>query len=92
MEKHLCYAPSCGVAIDPTMFMCPEHWNLLPADARRKICRYYRKDLRQAGLEWTETAREVIEVLGQKLFERCLQSHKAGCGCWKTAAPAPALP
>lgn len=73
------------------MFMCPDHWNLLSADTRRKICRYYRKDRRPTGSEWQETVAEALEVLEQKLFERCFQNHRAGCGCWK-AAPAPALP
>jgi hypothetical protein len=67
------------------MFMCPDHWNLLPAEMRRKIYRHYRNG---AGPTqgWAAETAEAQDVLEQKLFERCIQTHGIDCGCWKREA------
>lgn len=83
-----CHARGCGVATSPDMFMCPEHWYLLPAEIRRQVVRWYRggETGKAADQGWFEDAQKAVE---RKLFEKCLQAHGPSCACWK-ASPADA--
>lgn len=82
MSLEHCPAHGCGVPVGPDTFMCPDHWYLLSAEIRRKVVRFYRSGDGRNGLD-QELLKDAQEAVEKKLFERCIQTHGAGCVCWK---------
>lgn len=83
-----CNIKPCLHEVSQGTFACPEHWALIPADLRRKIWRHYgngEETGKTASAELTSTALDAQEAVEKKFFEICVQSHKAGCGCWQLA-------
>lgn len=42
MPRHTCHARHCTTAVPPKMFMCKQHWYMLPKDMRDKVWALYR--------------------------------------------------
>lgn len=86
MSNEVCKAKFCKASVHEDMFMCTEHWHMLPAELRRRIYRHYRNGGKVEGQVWIDTCQQAQEVVQKKLFERCIQSHESGCRCWSLQA------
>ncbi len=67
--NHTCHADHCTVAVPPKMFMCKNHWYMVPSRVRRMVWATYvpgqeiRKD---PTMEYLEVTREAIAVVAAK--------------------------
>lgn len=67
--KHTCHAKLCQIVVPPKMFMCRQHWYMVPFKLRRAIWAAYvpgqeiRKD---PSREYLAVAQEAIEAVALK--------------------------
>lgn len=66
---HTCHAASCEVRTKPEMFMCRQHWYMLPKAMRDDIWKNYRPgqcDDWQISHKYAEAARRAVTYIAQK--------------------------
>lgn len=82
---HFCHARNCGAPVRPELFMCQNHWFMVPADLRRLIWRHYRRGQevdKNPSAEYLEVAKKAQDAVQKREFQACFQAHGATCGCW----------
>ncbi len=69
-RKHSCDANHCGVKVDPSKGMCPEHWRMVPAEIQRRIyaaARAHRTSAqRLSSLDFLEAWADAVEAVATK--------------------------
>lgn len=74
---HKCHAYNCQKEIDPKLLMCFSHWNMVPAELKRQVYKFYvpgqevRKDPTKVYLS---VAQKVIDYVYEKEREEFLDT------------------
>jgi hypothetical protein len=50
-SNHHCHANGCATPTDPKLFMCLEHWNMVPAMMQKEIWSQYKGTTREQRFE-----------------------------------------
>lgn len=64
--RHTCHAKGCNRVVPPEMFMCKEHWLMLPKMHRDAIWREYvpgQEKTKTPSIEYVEVAQRAIAWL-----------------------------
>jgi len=40
--SHVCHAMGCGTEIEPKLFMCLNHWRMVPKQLQQSVWKHYR--------------------------------------------------
>lgn len=77
-DPHTCHAEGCQRTVKPSLFMCREHWRMVPPALQQRIWRHFRpgqeKDKR-ASTQYLDAARESVAAV--KEFEDRLEKRHA---------------
>lgn len=71
MPSHTCHARHCTTGIPPKMFMCKQHWEMLPKDMRDMIWSLYRtgqEKTKDPSMEYLNHAMACINYVADKEF------------------------
>lgn len=73
-DKRPCQIPDCPEKIPPGLVMCDRHWDLVPADLRRKIYRFYHLiragRLEHVRAEYDQALGTAVELVQEKIQEQ----------------------
>lgn len=64
--KHTCHASGCAREIPPRLFVCAQHWRLVPKILQRGVWRHYRPGQevdKRPTPEYLEAARKAIDAV-----------------------------
>ena len=67
--SHTCHATNCEVPVPPTMFMCKQHWFMLPKNMRDAIWDTYRIgqcDDWDISHAYANAARAAVRLIAQR--------------------------
>lgn len=66
MSVHTCHAIGCETAVPPKLFMCRDHWAMVPKKLQTKVWEHYRlgqeidKVVTMEYLYWTSRAKRFV--------------------------------
>lgn len=66
MTGHLCHAIGCSAHVPPRLLMCPYHWEMVPADIKKRVKDHYRVgqcDRRDPSREWMNAAKAAVNAV-----------------------------
>lgn len=64
--KHTCHAYKCDKHVHPSHLMCVRHWNMVPADIRRRVLTHFEPnqcETKRPSMEWLKAAREAVNFV-----------------------------
>jgi len=69
LPEHLCHAKNCKVQVPPSMFMCRDHWYMLPKVMRDILWALYspgQEITKTPSQDYLEHAQECIDYVAEK--------------------------
>lgn len=66
---HTCHATNCEIEVPPEIFMCRQHWFMLPKKLRDEIWRTYRQGQCEdwnISKEYSEAAKKCVKFIAAK--------------------------
>ena len=69
MPEHRCHARACKAPVPPKMFMCKQHWYMLPKDTRDAVWANYRPGQevdKSPSMDYLNVAMGAIAWLAEK--------------------------
>lgn len=72
LGEHLCHARNCKTAVPPSMFMCRDHWYMLPDAMRKRVWELYRpgqERTKDPSMEYLNHAMACVAYVAQREAE-----------------------